>query len=279
MTASVTTEHRSPLVRRYLLGQATDEECEALERDYFENESALGRVESEEEALIEEYLAERLNARDQKLFEERYLASAIHRQRVDTIRRLSSMNAGAAHEPQAAVRRAKFPYQWVALAAGLILTIGALWVFTPGKPTPSAQPSADNRSPDASTPARTLPEPSAAPPAPSSRVFAFSLPPIQTRGSDSAPRLVIPAGTDVVTLQLEGTGARARPDQMRVEIRTVGGREVWQGSAAAELRSGILARADVRATALPADDYIVTLFETGTGGSERERERYFLRVR
>ena len=80
-TAPVTTAHRSPLVRRYLLGDATDEECEALERDYFENETALGLVESEEEALIEEYLAGRLNARERDFFERRYLASPAHRQR------------------------------------------------------------------------------------------------------------------------------------------------------------------------------------------------------
>ena len=82
----VESAHRAT-VRRYLLGEATEEEREALEREYFEDESALSRVESEEETLIEEYLAERLDARDRDLFEGRYLASPIHRQRVDAIRR------------------------------------------------------------------------------------------------------------------------------------------------------------------------------------------------
>jgi hypothetical protein len=71
--------------------EATDEECEALER-YFENETALGRVESEEEALVSA-LAGRLNAREHDFFEQRYLASPAHRQRVETIRRLSASHS------------------------------------------------------------------------------------------------------------------------------------------------------------------------------------------
>jgi hypothetical protein len=276
----VITEYQKAAVRRYLLGEASDEECEAIEREYFKDESALSHVESEEEALVEDYLAGHLTVHERDLFEERYLASPVHRRRVEAIRRLSMSARGtwAPHAPKAA--RA-LPYQWLALAAALILAVGALWVFSPGTPTRSAQRSADNRSPEASAPARTPPEPSAAPPASPPRVFGFSLPPIQTRGADNVPRLVIPAGTDVVTLQLEGASGRVRPDQMRVDIRTVTGQEVWQGSAAApaDLLSGLLAHADVPAAALPADDYIVTLFETGAGGSERERERYFLRVR
>jgi hypothetical protein len=276
----VKTAHRSPLVRRYLLGEATDEECEALERDYFENETALGRVESEEEALIEEYLSGRLNAREHDFFERRYLASPAHRQRVETIRRLSASHPAVLPGSRTDGRTWRFQYQWVALAAALMLAVGALWII-PRKPAiPAVQRSSDTRSPDASTPTQTPPGPLPAPPAPP-RVFAFSLRPIQTRGADDVPRLVIPNGTDVVTLQLEGTSDRAGLDPMRVEIRTVNGQAVWKGSAAGAVapRSGILARVDVPAATLPADDYIVVLFEIGSGGSERQRDSYFLRVR
>jgi hypothetical protein len=276
----VKTAHRNPLVRRYLLGEATDEECEALERDYFENETALGRVESEEEALIEEYLAGRLNAREHDFFERRYLASPAHRQRVETIRRLLANHPTVLPGSLTDGRTGRFRYQWVALAAALILAVGALWII-PRKPAiPAGQRSSDTRSPDTSTPTQTPPGPLPAPPAPR-RVFAFSLRPIQTRGADDVPRLVIPNGTDVVALQLEGTNDRAGLDPMRVEIRTVNGQAVWKGSAAGAVapRSGILARVDVPAAALPADDYIVVLFEIGSGGSERQRDNYFLRVR
>jgi hypothetical protein len=273
----VESEHRAT-VRRYLLGEATDREREALEREYFEDESALSRVESEEEALIEEYLAERLDVRDRDLFQERYLASPIHRQRVDAIRRLSAMSASGPNAATATGRARVSSYRWFALAAALILAVGAVWMFTPGR----TETASGNRPPDGSLPSLVpSPTPSAAPPAAAPRVFAFSLPPISTRSADQAPRLVIPHGTDVVSLQLEGTGRPAPLNQTRVEIRKVTGEEVWSGPAISptDVSSGTLARIDVPAATLRADDYIVTLFETPAAASERERNRYFLRVR
>ena len=241
-TAPVKAAQRSPLVRRYLLGEATDEECEALERDYFENETALGRVESEEEALIEEYPAGRLNAREHDFFERRYLASPAHRQRVETIRQLSARHPAVLPGSRTDGRTLRFPYQWVALAAAF--NSGRRRVVDhPEKTGGTCKPTLPTRSPDASTPTQTPPGPLPAPPAPP-RVFAFSLRPIQTRGPDDVPRLVIPNGTDVVTLQLEGTSDRARLDLMRIEIGTVNGQAVWQGLAAGTVapRSGILSR-------------------------------------
>jgi hypothetical protein len=278
----VDTEHRAT-VRRYLLGEATDQEREALEREYFEDESALSRVEAEEETLIEEYLAERLNVRDRELFQERYLASPIHRQRVDAIRRLSAMSASGADAAKGISRARVSSYQWLALAAALILAAGAAWVFTPGKPVSLSSPTATgNRPSDASAPSsQPSPRPSAMPPATAPRVFAFSLPPISTRSADEAPRLVIPHGTDVVSLQLEGTGRPVPLNQTRAEIRRVTGEEAWSGPAisSTDIPSGTLARIDVPAARLPADDYIVTLFETPASASDRELNRYFLRVR
>ena len=271
------SEHRAT-IRRYLLGAATDAEREALEREYFEDESALSRVESEEETLIEEYLAERLDVRDRDLFQERYLASPIHRQRVDAIRRLSAMSASGTDAATAMGRARVSSYRWVALAAALILAVGAVWVFTARK----TEIGLGNRPQDASLPSlESSPTPSAAPPAAAPRVFAFSLPPISTRSADQAPRLVIPPGTDVVSLQLEGTRQPAPLDQTRAEIRKVTGEEVWSGPAisSTDSPSGTLARIDVPAARLRADDYIVTLFETPAAASERERNRYFLRVR
>jgi hypothetical protein len=278
----VESEHRTT-VRRYLLGEATGEEREALEREYFEDESALSGVEAEEETLIEEYLAERLNARERDLFQQRYLASPIHRRRVDAIRRLSAMSASGADAAEVIGRARVSSYQWLALAAALILAVGAAWLFTPGQPVSlSTPPAAGNRQSDASAPSSPpSPTPSAPAPATAPRVFAFSLPPISTRSADQAPQLVIPQGTDAVRLQLEGTGRPAPLNQTRAEIRKVTGEEVWSGPAisSTDTSSGTLARIDVPAARLRADDYIVTLFETPAAAGERERNRYFLRVR
>jgi hypothetical protein len=64
-------------------------------------------------------------------------------------------------------------------------------------------------------------------------------------------------------------------------IRTMDGTELWQGAvgASATLPAGVIAVASVPAARLRADDYTITLFETGASGVETERSRYFLRVR
>jgi hypothetical protein len=61
----------------------------------------------------------------------------------------------------------------------------------------------------------------------------------------------------------------------------VTGKEIWKGSAtrATDLPSGTIARTDVPAATLLTEDYIVILLETRAPASERERTRYFLRVR
>jgi hypothetical protein len=93
--------------------------------------------------------------------------------------------------------------------------------------------------------------------------------------------VVIPAGTDLVALQLEAGADPAMAANARAVIQTVAGDEVWRGPAspAADRPAGVLARFEVPASRLPTDDYIVVLFDTDAGGAERERNRYVLSVR
>jgi hypothetical protein len=101
------------------------------------------------------------------------------------------------------------------------------------------------------------------------------------RGGNDSPSLIIPAGTDVVALRLEGDADRATIGNARTVIQTVAGDEVWRGTAtqATDLATGVIARVDVPATRLGVDDYVVMLFGTDPAGVEQERFRYFLRVR
>ena len=65
--------------RRYLLGEASEEECASLEQEYFERQEALERIEAAEDDLIEDYLAGQLTAADRDRFERGYLSSPQHR--------------------------------------------------------------------------------------------------------------------------------------------------------------------------------------------------------
>jgi hypothetical protein len=101
------------------------------------------------------------------------------------------------------------------------------------------------------------------------------------RGTSNPASAVIPPDVDVVAVRLEREADNRRLVATRGTIRTVSGQEVWQGAVAmrADLPSDIVAQLDVPATALPADDYFVTLFGTAVNGVEQEWTQYVLRVR
>jgi hypothetical protein len=106
--------------------------------------------------------------------------------------------------------------------------------------------------------------------------------PVADRGAATeSPVLVIPAGVDIVDLQMEGAPGDQVLARARVAIRTVNGDEVWAGAAASapDLPAGVIARAAIPAARLNADDYIVTLWALDPAGAASERHRYFLRVR
>jgi hypothetical protein len=79
---------------------------------------------------------------------------------------------------------------------------------------------------------------------------------------------------------LEGEARLAPNASLQVTVSKVGGAEVWRGGAArvATGRSGILAQADVPASVLEPNDYVVRLF-SGAAAQPEPVESYFLRVR
>jgi len=285
-----TSDRRSTRARRYLLGQASEEECAAIEREYFGDEGAVDAMAAAEDDLIEDYLARRLGRDERDPFEREYLAVPHHRRRVETIRRLmgassTSTSPVVVHDSTVAsltrVARSR-RFQWPVLAAAsLLLAVGTLWMLGPRRE--GRQAAVEGRPPAVSTPPAPAPAPNppvGAPPA-APRVFALSISPVAVRSADESPVLVIPAGTELVALSLEGEANRNSLGRARASIRTVTGDQVWDGPAslAGDLPAGVIARIDVPAARLHADDYVVELLGTDAAGVERERYRYFLRVR
>ena len=269
--------------RRYLLGEASEEESASLEQEYFERQEALERIEAAEDDLIEDYLAGQLTAADRERFERGYLSAPAHRVRVETVRRLIEQGSRASlasprKRPATWATRITRSGPWLALAASILIVASvALWMFLPfeGRPTEVAGP-------PASQPAPTVTQGSggnASSIAP--RVFALAVSPVAVRSGSDTPAVVIPPGTDVVGIRLESDGENRNLTARRASIRTVGGRDAWQGpvAAATESSPGTVARIDVPAAVIPAEDYLITLFGTDERGVEREWAQYFLRVR
>ena len=84
----MTTEHDAGHLRRYILGAATNDECAAIERDYFERADALDQVSEVEDDLITDYLSNRLTSDERDRFERHYLTTPGHRRRVEVTRAL-----------------------------------------------------------------------------------------------------------------------------------------------------------------------------------------------
>ena len=247
--------------RRYLLGQVDEPTAAAFEDSLFRDAQTLEQAEAAEDELIEDYLGRRLSADERARFEHHYLAAPHHGVRVETVRRLI---AAASGHPR---RRSHFVP--LAAAAALMLAVGTWWLYS----SRHAPDTVETRvSPPASRD-RTLPAPT--PP----RVFATSLSPITLRSAASGSAVVVPEGTDVVSLRLLGDDQRPRSAAARAFVRTVAGETIWQGEARLiDLPAGAAARVDIPASVLRPDDYIVEL-RTGPAGADRESSRYVLRVR
>jgi hypothetical protein len=284
----MTPELDAARARRYLLGQATDEERDAIELEYFHSEDAIDRMAAAEDDLIDDYLSNRLDQPQRDRFEREYLASPGHRRRVETVRALiatgSREAAGDSTPSPAPMAGRNRVFQMLALAAALILVVaGSVWMFSASRGerggVVDSRPPAPATSQPAPAPHESARPPSSSPAAP--RVFAVSIPPVSVRSGTDSPGVIVPEGTDLLAVHLEGERSRQGIVSGRATIRTVGGDQIWQGPAAVigDLPPGVIARIDVPPASLPAGDYVVTLLGTDGAGTERERARYFLRVR
>jgi len=280
-------EPESARARRYLLGDASEADCSAIEAEYFLREEALDRMSAAEDDLIEDYLSDRLDADDRRRFARAYLSVPNRRLRVDTIRQLiavasTPMAVAAASKPSLS-RTPSLP-QWLGVAAALALAATAsLWLLTPAG-TERAAVVGDQ--PTTTSPAATPSPTPAQPNQPTSsfpaqpRIFAVSISPVTVRSSTASPNVVVAPEIDLVALGLESGGDVRRLPGGRASIRTVSGKEIWQGPAAVDnLSPDLIARLDVPAKLLAVDDYVITLFEVSEGGVEQERARYFMSVR
>jgi curli biogenesis system outer membrane secretion channel CsgG len=112
------TQHKSiGSMRAYLLGVLPDDEATALEEDYFVDRKSLHRLQTEEAALIIDYLDGRLGKKESQLFEGRYLRVPELHRKVEAVR-----HARRALPMQS--KRALWMRWSIAAAAALALVLG-----------------------------------------------------------------------------------------------------------------------------------------------------------
>jgi len=256
-------------LRRYLLHRSSDDERDTIEQEYFADEAGLDAAAAEEDALIEDYLTQRLSADDRAQFERVYGSSPDRRVRLQLSRALNAAASPGSHIPVGNRR-------WLSgslAAAAVVLLAVAVWFGQRPPPPPTSNP--------ASSPNATVipaPQRDTAPQNPEARVVALTLSPIVVRGGDETSSLIVPPGTDLVSLTLEGVDQSLATTGVRAVVRTVEGREVWRGDAVSTAAAASQARFDIPANLVPPDDYIVTVYGLA-GDQDRELQRYSLRVR
>jgi hypothetical protein len=250
--------------RRYLLGRLSEDASTALERAYFADPTRVDDIAAAESALVDAYVAGELSPADRAAFESHYLASPVHRDRVETARLLLRTPAlrGTAPRRMAAAR-----VGWLAAAAAIAGIV--LWWSRPPDRPPAHVASAP--SPEPVAPASAPPPPATAPGVPK-RGVALALAAIRARGDERTPELRLPANADEVALELGRAGDRPA-GALSFAVRTVEGMPVAGGRL--ERRGGaLLGIARVPAARLAPDDYIVAV----SSAREPAVAQYFFRI-
>jgi hypothetical protein len=260
-------------VRRYLLGQMPEDEAEAFEGEYFASGEALEQVWGVEHDLVDAYVAGELGTEERAVFESHYLASPLHRDRVAAARALRAATAGPAERPPS--RRAVARPPWLALAAGLLLALGAWWLKA--RPQPPAvvarvTPAAASVPTPATESSTTAPSD-----APRPVVAAFALSPVLLRGSQPTPVLRVARGTDEIAITLEGEAPAgvASGTRLLFDVTTVEGAPVTSGHVRAAADGLGVAR--IAAARVPPGDYILSV-RSASSSEEGPLRQYFFRV-
>lgn len=139
MVAELNNEN---LIRQYLLGALTEEQQVTIEDRAFADKDYLASITAAENDLIDEYVRHELSGADRQRFEQRFLASAERRKRVEFAKALATV-VSEAPATEKSVRTWSWreslyaffsglnPAARVAfVAASILLVVGAAWLFT-----------------------------------------------------------------------------------------------------------------------------------------------------
>lgn len=132
------------LIARYLLGELPEEQQVEIEDRAFQDKDYLATITAVENDLIDEYVRHELSETDRRKFENRFLASAERRKRVDFARALASVpsEATVAEKPTRAPAvswrdsldafiQALNPFGKLGFAAIMLLIVaGGAWLLT-----------------------------------------------------------------------------------------------------------------------------------------------------
>jgi len=209
----------------YLLGKAPESEQADIEERLFTEDGFHAELTAAMDDLCLAYLGGRLEAEDKLRFEQHFLASAPHRERLEFVQDLLAAGEGAPGVPATGVRPRALVLRL--LAAGVVLAVGGtvawrFWLADGDAPHVAAGPG--TTAPETPRPSETSsarPQPSVA--EAQSTVALVRLP----HGAPAAPvRVALAPATASVRLEVP-VGATRHPTFEAV-LRDRSGAEVWR---------------------------------------------------
>jgi hypothetical protein len=266
------------LLRSYLLGELAGEASDVLERRLLADDDLFDLCEALETDLLAASARGELAPEERERVLRRLAASPQGRERLALAR---SLNWVADHELVAVPRGTVLPFQrfaramstssrpaLAAIAAALIVVIGASWLFLQRTFTADSDHHAAITSP---TPPVHAPTPAPKPPVALARqVLVLSL--ATTRGGgESSEKLLLAAGTELVEIQLVDLQGLEEHGSFHTVVRSEKDGTVWQGDLKAQrLEWGPGLLLEIPAETLAAGSYEVT---ATAGNGEQIRQK------
>jgi hypothetical protein len=288
--------NQEALITRYLLGQLPPEQGDTIEERFFADSEYLEQILAAEDNLVDDYVADRLTARDRRDFEQHWLLGAERHRDVSVARLtralISESPAGTniANRPVTLNARGTKRFdrtRWIALAAAVALVACSGWLyirltqlrgeldtFRSARAALEADLTRLRRGVDRDRERlesveaalrRERQEPDAQPRATISHenapvsVVSFALVARPTRAGERYEPLLIPRTIRTVELQIAVPSEAERPAYAAF-IRTPEGGEVWSASGIrARLGPERVVALTVPVAALRDGDYVVTV--------------------
>lgn len=238
-------------LRRYLLGQLSTADAEAVEAAYFADGTITARLDDLADDLTRGHLDKTLDAADRAAFE-RLPDTPARAVRAAFVRHVDRQ----ASSRQSSVARYSF-WPMLAVAATAIMAMGTWWATTLRQPATS-EPDHVDATPTVSTPA--IPAPATPSPTPPVVIAALMLPTTATRSSGPTPAVAVSADVTVVAIRV--TQALPPLADLTAEIRGVDTAVEWRGRVGAPGAGAPATTAGevvVPSGELPAGDYVLTL--------------------
>jgi hypothetical protein len=272
---------------RYVLGELTEQECDALEEAYFGTTDGFEELQAVEQELMDAYVAGELSPERRLRLESRLVPGEQRGvQFARALRGVLQDRQPPVARAEARGRRRLVPW-WTAAAAALSMAaVGWLALRAP-RPEVPPDPGHRETSPPVSSRPGAQPPPlgpsSTAPgrgegPSDRSRTLSVTLTAGLTRNDRGLKRIVIPAGADrvVFTLVIEDESRTT----YRALLQNVSGEALLDVSPLHERAAGQGRVVDVPVPArvLAEGDYVLQLQSGGGAGRTEDRAEYAFRV-